>query len=270
MAGAPVLAASGALRSGAGLVTVGVPSSEVTAVERRLRPEAMCLGLPERQGTLDSSAAQTLETFIRKRKVTAWALGPGLSVNLALRSLVRKLMLWSFLPLVLDADGLNNAAGWAKWPSRKEGWPLIVTPHPGEMARLTGISVARLEEDRIGFATSFARQQNLVCVFKGHETIVTDGATCYVNTTGNPGMATGGSGDVLTGIMAGILAQKVRAFQGSASFEEKRQICLEAAATSVFLHGLSGDIAAREKGQMGLLALDIAEAMPQALRRVWG
>ena len=129
----------------------------------------------------------------------------------------------------------------------------MITPHPGEMGRLAGLSAGQVQKDREKVAASFARRFNLICVLKGHRTVVTDGWTTYLNTTGNPGMATGGSGDVLTGILAGCLAQRPRP--------------LEAAAAAVFLHGLAGDIAARARGERGLLAMDITEAFPAALRR---
>lgn len=268
MTGAPVLAASGALRSGAGLVTVGVPRVAQSIVARKLRPEAMTLGLAStRQGASAVSSWRSLEVFLRQRKVTVLAAGPGLGVHPSTCSLLKKLLELESTPLVLDADGLNSFAGRPRSLSRR-GWPLIVTPHPGEMGRLTGLSVSRIQGDRVRAAASFARRYRFICVLKGHQTVVTDGVTCYINTTGNPGMATGGSGDVLVGVIASLLAQKVARSIQPVSSSDKRRICLEASALAVFLHGLAGDIAAQEKSQMGLVAMDIAETLPKAIRRL--
>lgn len=257
MTGAAVLSAAGALRSGAGLVTVGVPATELSAVARRIRPEAMTLGLPATsRGALAASACQKVVDFIHRRGITVLAAGPGLSVNLQTRSLLERLLTAVSLPIILDADALNNLAGVFGGLAKRFTGPVTVTPHPGEMSRLTGLSVARIQKDRVVAATALSRRLGVICVLKGAGTVVTDGRRAYLNTTGNPGMATGGSGDVLTGSVAALIAQKGRAG------------CLEAAAAAVYLHGLAGDIAARAKNQRGLLAMDIAEALPRAMRRV--
>jgi hydroxyethylthiazole kinase-like uncharacterized protein yjeF len=271
MMGAAVLSGLGALRSGAGLVTMGVPVTEQAAVSRRIRPEAMVLGLKgTRQGALAASAWSEAAAVIRRRKMTVVAAGPGLTVNPQTRSLLLKLLSLRSLPIVLDADALNNLAGQTRRLDRRDGWPTVITPHPGEMGRLLGLSTLQVQADRVGRAVSLAQRSHLICVLKGDRTVVTDGRTSYINTTGNPGMAKGGSGDVLTGILAGFLAQRVSCLAGASSFEKKRAACLEASAAAVFLHGLAGDIAARTHTQRGLLAMDIGEALPAAIRRTAG
>jgi hydroxyethylthiazole kinase-like uncharacterized protein yjeF len=271
MMGAAALSAAGALRSGAGLVTVGVPASEFSSVVRRIRPEAMVLALPAtKDGQLAASAGSRISDFIRQRDITVVAAGPGLSVAPGVLSVLERLLSLTSLPLVLDADALNNLEGRSRRLNRGAGWPVVITPHPGEMGRLAGLSTAAVQKDRCGVAVSWARRWDLICVLKGHRTVVTDGRTSYINTTGNPGMATGGSGDVLTGILAGLLAQGVRRLSNDAPRERRRAVCLEAGASAVFLHGMAGDIAARAKTERGLLAMDIAEAFPAALRRTAG
>jgi NAD(P)H-hydrate epimerase len=232
-------------------------------VARKIRPEAMTLALPETpEGAFSEKAAAPLLEKIRARRITALAAGPGLGRSPQAARFVLKL--FSGLKLspgsvrcaVLDADGFLALK------SRKDkigapGLPVIVTPHPGELAAFLGISVARVQSRRLEIAREFAKLYAVVCVLKGHATVVADGRRAFVNPTGNPGMATGGSGDVLTGLIAALSGQ----VSGGA---------LETAAAGTFLHGLAGDFAARAKTQEGMLAGDIAEFLPQALRKVFG
>jgi NAD(P)H-hydrate epimerase len=178
------------------------------------------------------------------------AIGPGLGQSDGIRGLVRFLIAETDRPLVIDADGLNSLAGQTEL-LRDLKRPVVITPHPGEFARLSGKDIATVQADRVPAAAELASlSDHLVVVLKGAGTVVTDGCRYYVNTTGNPGMATGGSGDVLTGVIAALLAQKLPAF--------------EAAQLGVFVHGLAGDIARDDHGEIGMIAGDIVDALPDA------
>jgi len=258
MSGAAVLCTHGALRSGAGLVSLGIPESQQEIITARLRPEAMTVILPERSGRLSSKAVAPVREYVEKRKVTSLAVGPGLGNDPEVYRLVKRLLSALTVPLVLDADGLNVIA---KASKRKDlavqdllqaKAPLVVTPHPGEFSRLTGIPVSEIQKHRVELAVNFARANGIVCVLKGYHTVITDGYECFINTTGNPGMAAGGTGDVLTGIIAALAAQ----------VKEPRLI--HAAVAGVFLHGAAGDKAAREKTEISMLAGDIIEMLPYA------
>jgi len=249
MPGAASLATEAALRSGAGLAVLAVPASALGLVAARFVCSTF-VSLPETSaGTLATTAAQPV--LEAAKDATVVAMGPGLSQHPetveAVRTLVRQLR----CPLVLDADALNAFAGRAgDLAGRAE--PLVLTPHPGEMARLTGLPTGEVQADREQAAVSFARERRCILVLKGHGTVVTDGERAYVNTTGNPGMATGGSGDVLTGMIAGLVAQGIAAY--------------EAAKTAVFMHGLAGDLACIETGEISLVATDILAKLPQAFK----
>ena len=245
--GAARLAGLGALRAGAGLVTVATAASCLDAVA--LEPEYMTLGLPDREGV---ASGDGLEALLAERWDVA-AAGPGLGVGGGCRAIVRALLDRPDRgPLVLDADALTACAD---DPDRLRGRPdapLVITPHPGEMARLLGASAADVQRDRVGAAHGFATRQGIHVVLKGARTVIAapDGAV-RINTTGNPGMATGGSGDVLTGVVAAWLGQ-VRDVDA-------------AVALAVHLHGLAGDLAARRTGETGLLARDVADRLGPAV-----
>jgi NAD(P)H-hydrate epimerase len=245
------MTALAALRAGAGLVTAAVPRS----LQGRLVSgvmEAMSEGLEETSdGSLALASLPRLLRLVEGK--SAVALGPGLTTHPETKRLVRDLVRRIRVPLVLDADGLNAFEGDTRGlPGRRL---LILTPHPGEMARLAGISARAVQADRPGAAGGLARRLRCHVVLKGYRTIVArpDGRM-GVNPTGNPGMSTGGSGDVLSGILAGLLAQGIEA--GAA------------ARVGVYLHGLAGDLAADRVGEMPLLARDIIEDFPRALRRL--
>jgi ADP-dependent NAD(P)H-hydrate dehydratase len=178
------------------------------------------------------------------------AVGPGLGQSADIRQLVHFVITATDKPLVIDADGLNALAGEIDLLAQVSR-TVILTPHPGEFARLRQTTTAEVAADRSGQAAALARLgRELVVVLKGAGTVVTDGIRCYVNTTGNPGMATGGTGDVLTGVIAALLAQRVPGF--------------EAAQMGVFVHGLAGDIARDHEGEIGMIAGDIVDALPDA------
>ena len=251
LSGAAALCTMGALRVGAGLVTLALPKSLHHPMAEKLT-EAMFLVLPEtKEGSLSVPALPEIVHAIQR--MDAVGIGPGLSQQSQTKELVRQLLPVVTKPLVLDADGLNALAddiGLLK----KRSLPMILTPHPGEMGRLITLSAEDVQRDRERIAQEFAKKYRVVLALKGHRTIVAnyDGAL-FVNETGNPGMATGGSGDVLTGMIAGLLGQKLSLF--------------DAARLGVYLHGLAGDLAAEERGEIGLIASDLVDRIPLAIRK---
>lgn len=262
MTGAGVLCANAALRSGAGLVTLGMPEAALAAAHCRLRPEIMTLPLPEGEyHSLNRSALPPVIDHINKRRVSALAIGPGLGNNADVAALVKAILAAVKLPVVLDADGLNvlvrTAGGTpALGALRDSKASIVVTPHPGEFARLTGRTVEQVQANRGKNAAAFARDNKAVCVLKGRQTVITDGNDVFINTTGNPGMATGGAGDVLTGMIAAFVAQM------------RAPLCRNAALAAVYLHGLAGDIAARSLTEIALTAGDIIDTLPKALQTI--
>jgi len=250
MVGAAALCAQGALRAGAGLVTIGAPRSIVPILAAKTTcPTTRPFSETDRRSFAADAVHEVLEFATG---FTAIALGPGIGRHPSTCSFVLGLLPELKLPTVIDADALNNLSTEPSVVDRCKA-PMILTPHPGEMARLTDTSAAAVQEDREGIAEQFASAHEVTLVLKGHGTVVTDGRRTYVNTTGNPGMATGGSGDVLTGAILGLLCQGFEAF--------------EAAQLGVYLHGLAGDIAAEEKGEVSLIATDILEALPRAFKK---
>lgn len=248
MAGAGCLAAAGALRGGAGLVTVACPQSLYPVCAARLT-EAMGLPLPETAA--GGIALGALEPALRyAEKCSVVAAGPGLGSEPETAEFVRELAARLDHVLVLDADALSAFAGRKEEFARRKG-PTLITPHPGEMARLIGSTAAQVQLNREGVAAELALQFPAFAVLlKGAGTVVTDGEQFYVNATGNPGMATGGSGDVLAGLAAALVAQRLDHFA--------------AGALGAYLHGLAGDLAARKCGQVSMIAGDVVEALPAA------
>ena len=251
-AGAAAMAGMSALRAGAGLATVAAPKS-VLATVAGFHPEVMTEPLPETDvGTIAANAAERLEALAKGKSVLA--VGPGISRFPATSGLVRTLVSKSEIPIVLDADGLNAFEGHAGELNGK-GRLLVITPHPGEMARLAGCSIADVQKDRLGVARQFAREHELTVVLKGHRTLVVqpDGEA-WVNTTGNPGMATGGTGDVLTGLVAAMIAQHPND-------------ALLAVLAAVHLHGLAGDVMLESVGEHAMVATDLVRGLPEAFWR---
>ena len=251
-AGAARMAALAALRAGCGLVTVALPRSlQARLVQGAM--EAMTEGLEETtEGTIAASALPRILGLLRGKD--AIAIGPGLTTHPETKRLVRALVARVRLPMVLDADGLNAFAGDAALLSGRRR-PLLLTPHPGEMGRLLGRSAAEVQADRVGLARGLARRRRCHVVLKGHRTLVAspDGRV-GVNSTGNPGLAKGGSGDVLTGFLGGLLAQGLAPES--------------AARAAVHLHGLAADLASARVGETPLLARDVLSEFPRALRRL--
>ncbi len=246
--GAALMAGRSALRAGAGLVTLAVPENLRAPLEIPTL-EVMTASLPETaQGTVSVDAYEHIMNLVQDKRVVA--IGPGLSVHPSTVELVFRLIRTLEIPMVLDADAINAVAQNPEILLEAKA-PVILTPHPGEMARL--VPNIHIQNNRIPVAQESARKYNVCLALKGVRTIVAspDG-NVFINPTGNPGMATAGTGDVLTGIIAGLIAQNV--------------IPVEAAKSGVFLHGVAGDLVVKAKGEYGLLAGDLIEAIPNAIK----
>ncbi len=255
MLGAACLCTQACMRSGAGLVTLGIPASLQPYAAIKLT-SAMTKGFAETpEHTLSDTGLDAILEFAEKQDVVA--LGPGLSQHPNTQQLVQRLVPFISKPLVIDADGLNALAKQPNLLEQRKALT-IVTPHPGEFIRIykmgqeSNLQPETLSKHRITYAGSFAREFHCVVVLKYARTIVTDGELYYINTTGNPGMANGGSGDVLTGVIAALVGQH---FSG-----------WEAAQIGVWAHGYAGDLVAQELGEMGMLAEDVVLRLPLAFR----
>jgi hydroxyethylthiazole kinase-like uncharacterized protein yjeF len=250
--GAAALTCLGALRAGAGLVTLGIPKSLNLAMEAKLT-EVMTEPLPEtREQTFSLSAFKPIATLTARKG--AVAIGPGISTHPETQKLVLKFVKGLAIPMIIDADGVNALAGHIDI-LKKAKVDIIITPHPGEMARLVGMFTSEIQRDRIGITRAVAREHGIYVVLKGARTIVGDpGGNIYINPTGNPGMATGGVGDVLTGIIGGLMVQGYTA--------------LDACLLGVYIHGHAGDLIAKDRGQIGMIATDIVDRLPEVIRDI--
>lgn len=255
-AGAAAMAGMAALRAGAGLATVATARSVLPTVAG-FAPEIMTEPLAEtEEGTISLQALESgrMDALLERKNVVA--IGPGISRNPDTAYFVRELLRSTAATVVLDADGLNAFEGCAEVLDGSDARPLVLTPHPGEMARLAGISVKEVQADRLGVARRLAAEHHCIVVLKGWRTVIAEpSGDAWVNTTGNPGMAKGGSGDILTGMVAGLVAQF------------PRQAAL-ATATAVYLHGLAGDVARELVGELAMTATDLLRTLPAALARV--
>ncbi len=251
-AGAAVLAGLGALRSGAGLVTLGIPGGINAIIQSRL-PEAMTLPLGDPHETfLDAMMARAFTVSLQGKKCLAT--GPGIGMFPGTRELILQILRDITIPIVIDADALNAVCDNLDVLKCLKV-PAILTPHPGEMSRLTGANVSDIQADRIGYARRFARTYRVHVVLKGAHTVIAhpDGMV-DINPTGNPGMAAGGMGDILTGIIAGLLAQGLSP---------------EAAASAgVYIHGKAADMISRDRGPFGFLASEVADMLPRVFRDI--
>ncbi len=253
-AGAAAMAGFSALRVGAGLSTVATARSVLSTVAG-FHPEVMTEPLEGTEaGTISLQSLESGRMASLVERKTVLAIGPGISRHRETVEFVRGVVQKYDTPMVLDADALNAFEGSAG-NLKGRGRSLVITPHPGEMSRLTGLSIAEIQGNRVEVARKFAREHELVVVLKGHRTLIAspDGDV-WVNPTGNPGMATGGTGDVLTGMVAGLIAQHPRRL-------------LEATALAVYLHGLAGDVACAELGENSLVATDLVAFLPLAFSR---
>ncbi len=250
--GAAAMAGMACLRAGAGLASVATPKSVLTSVAS-YAAEIMTEPLAESEaGTVSEAALENWDELVRK--MTVLAIGPGLTQHPETAAFVREVVRRTAIPAVIDADGLNALADHTDLLKAAKA-PTIITPHPGEMARLCGTDIHTVQAHRISMAREFAYSRNTIVVLKGHKTVIASpSGDAWINCTGNPGMATGGTGDVLTGITAGLLAQHPK----------EPLLCAIAA---VYLHGVAGDVARRYMGEISLVATDLIHALPDAFRR---
>lgn len=249
MSGAATLCASAALRAGAGLVQLAVPA-EILPIVAAANPCYLTASLTQDEnGQLAGPADGEILALAQSANVVAS--GPGLGHGPGITTIISALIEKSRLPLVLDADALN-ALQHRTSQLKNRSVPLILTPHPGEFARLVGTAVATVQAQRTELAMRFAAEHGIILVLKGHGTIVTDGRRVYHNPTGNPGMASGGTGDVLTGMIAALVAQHLEPFA--------------AAQLGVHVHGLAGDLARDDLGTISLTASDLLDYLPRAFK----
>jgi len=265
--GAALMAAKACLRSGAGMVTLGVPETLMNIYQGRVTEE-MVLSLPDNgQGILSEEASTPILDFL-SNKADVLAIGPGISTGSPITKLLMTLLMSATTPMVLDADAINSISGHAKSLLKAKA-PVVLTPHTGEMVgllrardgkdKVTEVEWSQakrtIERDRVTAAVSFSKARGAYLVLKGAPTVVSEpGGKAFINTTGNPGMATAGAGDVLTGIVAAFLGQGLSP--------------ADASILSVYLHGLAGDIAAAEKSMYSLIAADIIEKIPEAFMQL--
>jgi len=253
--GAALMAAKACLKAGAGLVTIGTPETVVNSLQSRVTEE-MILPLDDKgKGTLSYKAAGSILEFLNARG-NVLVIGPGLSVDEEIKQLVTEIVTHSNVPVVIDADGLNAIVGKTGFLKKCKA-PVILTPHPGEMTRLEGPKavVDKDGPDRITRALSFAKKTKTFLVLKGVPTVTaTPESKAFINSSGNPGMATAGTGDVLTGIIASLIAQGLSP--------------ADASTLGVYMHGHAGDIVADKKGQQSMVASDIINALPGVFRSI--
>lgn len=252
LTGAVCLACLSALRTGCGMVTAGVPESLNDIFEVKLT-EVMTKPLSESgRKTIGILAVEKCLEFIEKT-ADGVVIGPGISTESGTEEFFRQLLPEIKKPVVIDADGLKLLAKNLDILKKVEK-NLVLTPHPGEMSHLTGLSIAQIQENRKNIAIEFAKKYKVIMVLKGNKTVVTDGQSFYINKTGNPGMATAGSGDVLSGNIGSLIVQGLTPY--------------ESAKIGVYLHGLAGDLAAKKLGQYSLIAGDIIDFLPVAIRKI--
>ena len=252
MSGSAALAGRAALRAGAGLVRVATPKS-VLPIVASIEPSFTTIPLPEDEaGRIDANAVNTILNLIPDND--CFAFGPGVGIAQGVSTILQRLLEQEGLRLIIDADGLNNLSKIPDWPSRTKA-NVILTPHPGEMKRLwKGLFREPMPSDRRKAAMEMANKTGTITVLKGAGTVVTDGEKIYINNTGNPGMATAGTGDVLTGVITALVGQGLSNF--------------DAAVLGVYVHGLAGDIAAKKTGQISLIATDIIDALGEAFKKM--
>ena len=250
--GAAAIAGKAALRSGSGLVRIAVPQS-VLPIVAAIEPCYTTIPLADdSSGKISAKAVDTVLKAVEENDIIAF--GPGVGISGGVKTVLETLLRLEGIRLVIDADGLNNLAALPDWPEICKA-NLILTPHPGEMKRLwAGLLRKPMPDDREAIAVEFAKASKVVLVLKGHGTIVADTEKVYINTTGNPGMATAGCGDVLTGVLTALCGQGLNNF--------------DASVLAVYIHGLAGDLAAKDKGQVSLIATDILNYLPQAFKAV--
>ncbi|MBE7011185.1 MAG: NAD(P)H-hydrate dehydratase [Ruminococcaceae bacterium] len=252
MTGAVCLAAMGAMRTGAGLVTVGTADCDRGIVATKLT-EAMTIGFSSVNGCIGYTDREKIKAIADKSGVLV--LGPGIGRERETKELVLWLVKNTETKIVLDADGLNAVSSNIDILKGRKG-EIILTPHEGEMSLLCGKTIEEIKENREKTAVDFAKKYGITLVLKGKNTVVTNGEEVFVNPSGNPGMATGGSGDVLAGVVGSLLGQGLTAYDG--------------AVLGAYIHGRAGDLAKADKGEMGLIASDIVDNLPYAIKELSG
>ena len=259
MPGAGVLCANSAITSGAGLVTIAFPKSAYPVIAKNIKPEIMLLPLEEKNGTFSKSAQNKILKFIEKRKITSVAIGCGTGKSSSVKNLILSIIKKFDIYVTIDADGLNSLEGKQKNSVIKEfknsKSKITVTPHPKEFERISGVKYKEDNNYRKETTKTFAKNNDIICLLKGHKTVVSDGNKIYVNTTGNAGMATAGSGDVLTGIISAFACI------------ENKDLLLKVS-TAVYVHGLAGDFAAKDKSQVSMTASDIINNIYKAIKKI--
>ncbi len=249
LTGAVCLSAQAALKTGCGMVRVGVPESLNSIFEVKLTEE-MSYPLDDEAGYVSKKAFKKIKELLDK--IDVFLLGPGAALKKTTQDLIIRIIKEIDKPMVLDADALNTVAGNLDVLGQRKSKQLILTPHPGEFSRLLKSDVNKIKKKRKELVKKFALRYNLTLVLKGNKTLVSDGRRIYQNTTGNPGMATAGCGDVLGGMISALIAQGLKPF--------------EAAKTGVYLHGLAADYAVKDKTQNCLIASDIIDYLPKAIK----
>lgn len=259
MPGAGILCANSAITSGAGLVTFAFPKSAYPVIAQNIKPEIMLLPLEEKNGFFTKSAINKIFKFIEKRKITSIAIGCGMGKSLLLQKLILSIIKKFDGYVTIDADGLNSLETKQKNSILKEfknaKSKIIVSPHPKEFERISGIKYKEDKNYRQQITKTFAKNNDIICILKGHNSIVSDGNKVYINNTGNAGMATAGSGDVLTGIISAFVCNK------------NKDLLLKVA-TAVYVHGFAGDFASKEKTQTCMIASDIINNIHKAIKKI--
>ncbi len=259
MPGAAVLCANSAITSGAGLVTIAFPKSAYPVIAKNIKPETMLLPFEESNGTFSKSAQNKILKFIERRKISSVAIGCGMGKNTSVKNLILSIIKKFDIYVTIDADGLNSLENKQKNSVIKEfknaKSKIIVTPHPKEFERISAVKYKEDNNYRKQITKTFAKNNDIICLLKGHKTVVSDGNKTYVNNTGNAGMATAGSGDVLTGIISAFVCI------------ENKDLLLKVA-TAVYVHGLAGDFAAKDKTQVSMTASDIIGNIFKAIKKI--
>lgn len=259
MPGAGVLCANSAITSGAGLVTFAFPKSAYPVIAQNIKPEVMLLPLEEKNNTFSKNAQNKILKFIENRNITSIAIGCGTGNKTSIKKLILSIIKKFNIYVTIDADGLNSLQDIHKNSTIKElknaKSKIIVTPHPKEFERISGIKYKGNNNYRKQITKTFAKNNDIICLLKGHKTIVSDGNKIYINNTGNAGMATAGSGDVLTGIISAFVCI------------ENKDLLLKVA-MAVYIHGLAGDFAAKEKTQVSMTASDIINNIFKAIKKI--
>jgi len=259
MPGAGVLCSNAAICSGAGLVTFAFPKSAYPVIAKNIKPEIMLLPLEEKNNQFTKKSQKQILDFIEKRKITSVVIGCGCGKNLSIKTLIKSIIKKFEIYVVIDADGINVLQNEQSNSILKNfinsKAKIIITPHPKEFERISGVKYINNGSYRKKITKTFAKNNKIICVLKGHKTVVSDGEKVYINNTGNPGMATAGSGDVLSGIISAVICN------------ENKNL-FQKVSTAVFVHGLAGDFASKAKTEVSMTASDIIDNISFAIKHI--